>query len=256
MPYTQNPHLPRIRLQAANLVLKEGWSTRQVARHTGFNQSTVVRWVNYAKTHNIGHTIPTKSSRPHAHPKQLSPAMIQLILDYRIKHRRCAEVLHHLLQKDGYVVSLSSIKRVLRRNGMTRYSKWKKWHQYEPRPLPEKPGILVEIDTIHDGAHDDRLYIYTMIDVCSRWAYAFPCLRISAECSWDVVQRAQPQFPFHLQLLQSDHGPEFSKHFKNNSKHMTSSIDIHTYGHQRRMGIWKDSIALFKKSVCKGFQRH
>ena len=223
MPYTQNPHLPRIRLQAAKLVLEQGWSTRQVARHTGFNQSTIVRWVNYVKTHNVGHTIPTKNSKPHSHPKQLSLEMVQVILDYRIKHRRCAEVLHHLLKKDGYTVSLSSIKRVLKRNGMTRYGKWKKWHQYAPRPLPEKPGILVEIDTIHDGPHDARLYVYTMIDVCSRWAYAFPCLRISAERSWDVVQRAQPQLPFSMQLFQSDHGPEFSKHFKKQLK----AHDIH-----------------------------
>ena len=223
MPYTTNPHLPRLRLEAANLVLKEGWSTRKVARHTGFNQSTIVRWTNYAKLHSVGHTIPTQSSRPHHHPRQLSPEMVNTILAYRSKHQRCAEVLHYLLTKDGYAVSLSSVKRTLKRNGMTRYSKWKKWHQYEERPMPEKPGILVEIDTIHDGPHTDRLYIYTMIDVCSRWAYAYPCQRINAENSWYVVQAAQPEFPFGLQLIQSDHGPEFSKHFKKQLK----AHDIH-----------------------------
>lgn len=218
MPYTTNPHLPRLRLQAAKLVVEQGWSTRQVARHTGFNQSTIVRWVNYMKFHHVGHTIPTQSSRPHSHAKQLSSEMVNTIIEYRRTHRRCAEVLHHLLVKDGHKVSLSSVKRVLKRNGMTRYSKWKKWHQYEPRPLPEKPGILVEIDTIHDGPHDDRLYIYTIIDVCSRWAYAYPCLQISAKRSWDVVQGAQPKLPFPVELLQSDHGPEFSKHFKKQLK--------------------------------------
>jgi len=106
---------------------------------------------------------------------------------------------------------------------MTRYSKWKKWHQYETRPLPEKPGILVQIDTIHDGSHDERLYIYTMIDVCSRWAFAYPCEHISAKKSWNIVQRAQPKLPFSMQLLQSDHGPEFSKHFKKQLK----AHDIH-----------------------------
>jgi len=223
MPYTTNPHLPRLRLEAAKLVLEKGWSTRRVARHTGFNQSTVVRWANYVKLHHVGHTIPTKSSRPHSHPRQLSPEMVNTILEYRRTHRRCAEVLHHLLLKDGYTVSLSSVKRTLKRAGVTRYSKWKKWHKYEPRPLPKKPGILVEIDTIHDGPHNDRLYIYTMIDVCSRWAYAIPCQSISAKKSWYVVQDARSQLPFNLQLLQSDHGPEFSKHFKKQLK----AHDIH-----------------------------
>src|SRR3989344_9020241 len=49
MPYTTNPHLPRLRMEAAQLVLRQGWSTRQVARYTGFDQSTVVRWVAKAR---------------------------------------------------------------------------------------------------------------------------------------------------------------------------------------------------------------
>ncbi len=223
MPYTTNPHLPRLRLEAAKLVLDKGWSTRKVAHHTGFNQSTIVRWANYVKLNHVGHTIPTQSSRPHSHPRQLPQDVVDAIVNYRIKHRRCSEVIHYLLLKDGYTVSLSSVKRVIKRAGLIHHSKWKKWHRYEPRPLPEKPGILVQIDTIHDGPHTDRLYIYTMIDVCSRWTCAYPCQRISAEASWKFVEQIQPRIPFHLQLIQSDHGPEFSKHFKKQLK----AHDIH-----------------------------
>jgi transposase InsO family protein len=230
MPYTSNPHLPRLRLEAANLVLKEGWSTRQVARHTGFNQSTIVRWVQYLRTHNVGHTIPTKSSRPHSHARQLSRDMVHTILEYRRKHQRCAEVLHYLLLKDGYTVSLSSVKRTLKRAGVTRYSKWKKWHQYEPRPMPEKPGILVEIDTIHDGPHTDRLYVYTLLDVCSRWAFAKVSKRISAKNSMCFVHEALQHAPFEMRMLQSDHGPEFSKHFK---KQLLANDIAHRHTHIR-----------------------
>ena len=41
------------------------------------------------------------------------------------------------------------------------------------RPLPEKPGFLVEIDAVHEGISSDRLSAYALIDVCSRWAKAF-----------------------------------------------------------------------------------
>jgi transposase InsO family protein len=230
MPYTTNPHLPRLRLEAARLVVKEGWSTREVARHTGFNQSSIVRWANHLKLNYVGHTIPTKSSRPHSHPKQLSPEIVDTIIAYRLKHRRCAEVLHYLLTKDGHAVSLSSVKRVLRRNGMIRHSKWKKWHRYEERPLPEKPGLLVEIDTIVDGPHTDRLYVYTMIDVCSRWSYAEPLERISAEASWRFVQSALSSLPFSPKLIQSDHGAEFSKHFQ---KQLLAHEIAHRHTHIR-----------------------
>ena len=230
MSYTQNPHLPRLRLEAARLVLNEGWSTRQVARHTGVHQSSIVRWVQYMKLHHVGHTIPTLSSRPHSHPKQLSLEMVNTIVTYRREHRRCAEVLHYLLTKDGYEVSLSSVKRVLKRAGVTKYSKWKKWHQYEPRPMPEQPGVLVEIDTIHDGPTDDRLYIYTLIDVCSRWTHAEVRERISTHASWQFVRSAQEALPFQLQMLQSDHGPEFSKHF---SKQLLAHDIAHRHTHVR-----------------------
>lgn len=214
MPYTSNPHLPRLRLEAARLVLRDGWSTREVARHTGFNQSTVVRWVNFVKLNHVGHSIPTQSSRPHSHPNQLSREMVETILQYRRTHQRCAQVLHYILRRDGHDVSLASVKRVLQRAGVTRYSKWKRWHRYEPRPLPEKPGVLVEIDTIMDGPTTDRIYIYTLLDVHSRWSYAEPLERISAKASWEFVQAAREQLPFRVELLQSDHGSEFSKHFK------------------------------------------
>ncbi|MFC1721593.1 helix-turn-helix domain-containing protein [Patescibacteria group bacterium] len=53
MPYTTNPHLPRLRIQAAKLVINDGWSTRQAARYYGYNQGTIVRWVQKAKMTNL-----------------------------------------------------------------------------------------------------------------------------------------------------------------------------------------------------------
>ena len=70
MTYTTNPNLPRLRMQTALLVIRNNWSTRQVARHTGFNQSTIARWVQIAKRSNNKRLIPTISSRPHNHPHQ------------------------------------------------------------------------------------------------------------------------------------------------------------------------------------------
>lgn len=225
MAYTTNPHLPRVRMEAAKLVLEKGWSTREVARHTGFNQSTIVRWANILRQSHHGHTIPTQSSRPLSHPRALSRELVQTIIEYRMKHQRCAEVIHHLMMKDGFELSLSSVKRTLKRNGFTKYSKWKKWHQYDERPKPEKPGILVQIDTIVDGPHNDRLYVYTMLDVCSRWSFAMPVVKIGTHASWNFIQAAQNAMPFQLQLVQSDHGPEFSKWF-------TKTLQAHEISHR------------------------
>lgn len=211
MPYTTNPHLPRLRQDAADLV-RRGWSTREVARHFGFSQGVIVKWV--AKARVIGyHPIPTVSSRPHHHPYELHPEVVARILALRHERHQCAEILHHRLSREGVAVSLSSVKRVLKRHGISRFSRWKKWHQYPPRPIPERPGLLVEIDTIHDGPHEDRLYAYALLDVCSRWGWAWPSERITTHRSLAFVEHAQRRSPFIFHTLQSDHGPEFSKWF-------------------------------------------
>lgn len=213
MAYTTNPHLPRIRMDAVKLV-RAGLSTRAVARHIGFNQSTVVRWCERAPENTRAHIIATASSRPHYHPHQLSHQLVDIIIRYRLQYRRCSEVIHHLMIRDGHQVSLSSVKRVLHRQGLITRSPWKRWHQTTPHPIPQKPGILVEIDTIHIGqAPHDRFYIYTLLDVCTRWAHAVVSNRINTHKSFFFVHEAQQLYPVRFQTLQSDHGQEFSTWF-------------------------------------------
>ena len=79
--------------------------------------------------------------------------------------------------------------------------------------MPEKPGMLVQIDTIVDGPYTDRLYVYTLLDVCSRWAFAVPVVHANTHHSLAFVATAQRKIPFAITTLQSDHGAEFSKWF-------------------------------------------
>lgn len=212
MPYNSNPRLPHVRMEAVKLV-RSGWSTRKVARHVGYSQSVIVKWCARAPEHRSSRIVPTKSSRPWHHPRELPSKLVRTIVEYKKRYRRGAEFLHFLLTRDGYAISLSSVKRTLKRQGLVYPSRWKKWHQYSPRPLPERPGILVEIDTIVDGPHTNRLYVYTLLDVCSRWAYAEPFVRITTHRSLSFVERARTVAPFSFSTLQSDHGAEFSKWF-------------------------------------------
>lgn len=211
MAYSTNPNLPRVRREAVRLV-RSGWTTVKVARYLGYTHSAIVKWM--ARAPKDGRkVIPTLSSRPYHHPHELTPEVVRMIIAYRRKYERDAFFIHHLLKQEGVAVSLSSVKRTLKRECLTYPSKWKKWHQYPPRPRPEAPGILVEIDTVHVGAPEERLYLYTLLDVHSRWAHAIPSLRISTHRSLSFVDASRDLAPFNFQTLQSDHGPEFSKWF-------------------------------------------
>lgn len=211
MAYSNNPNMPRVRREAVRLV-RSGWTTTKVARHLGFTHSAIVKWI--AKAPRDGRkVIPTLSSKPHHHANELKDDVVGAILAYRKKYERDAFFIHHMLSKDGVDVSLSSVKRTLKRNRLTYPSLWKKWHTYPPRPIAEKPGILVEIDTIHVGPVGRQLYVYTLLDVHSRWAHAIPSLRISAGRSSSFVDVSQKIAVFDFQTIQSDHGSEFSKWF-------------------------------------------
>lgn len=73
MSYSKNPNLPKVRAEAVKMV-RSGQSTRVVARHFGFSQSTIVKWCKKVPpdVHDFRAGIPTESSRPKHHPKELS----------------------------------------------------------------------------------------------------------------------------------------------------------------------------------------
>lgn len=210
--------MPRVRMQAVLLVRQKGWSIRQTARHLGFHHTAVMRWVNKASKITDGRmVIPTLSSRPHHHPNELSKEVVDKIIGFRLKHNRCAEVIHQEMLDAGYSISLSSIKRILERNYLIRKrSPWKRWHFEEERSLALKPGDLVQVDTLH--IIPGILYVYTLLDVFSRWAYAKVSQRINTYRSLIFVRLAQKEFPHSFKMLQSDHGSEFSMYFSENIK--------------------------------------
>lgn len=217
MPYTINPKLPRLRMQAV-LMVRRGASTREVAKYFGYNQSTIARWVQRAdQEHLIGsENLLTRSSRPKSHPHRLAPDIVAAIVHERLKHRRCAEVVQDNLREQGIVVSLSSVKRTLARQELVRpKSKWKRIRPHMERPRVLLPGDLVQIDTIHfiDWRTKQRFYIYTLIDLYSRTAYAEVHDRLRQTISLDVTLRAQQAMGFHFTTVQSDNGPEFQRYF-------------------------------------------
>lgn len=213
MAYTINPNLPRVRGQAVELA-RRGWTVRQVARHLGFSHSAVVKWCVKAKKRGYG-AIPTQSARPRHHPRTLSRELISIIIQERVGRRRCAEHVYHSLKNRGVIVSLSSVKRTLDRCGLRKKrSLWKRPHDYTERPKPAFVGALVEVDTIHFIAPDgSRIYVYTLIDLYSRWAYAEVAERIGAVASVGFIERARVAAPFKFEMIQTDHGSEFSTWF-------------------------------------------
>ena len=211
MAYTQNPHMPKVSRDAVALVKIDHWSMRKTARHMGVEPSTVSRWC--AKDRFGGaHEIPTQSSKPQRSPRALAQETVSAIIAERVSRRRCAEHVYHALKNRGVGVSLSSVKRTLDRcHLIKKRSPWKRPHDFTLRPEALYAGALLQCDTIHIIAPDgSRIYVYTLIDLYSRWAYAEVVPKIGAQVSVEFVRRAQGNASFRFEMIQTDNGSEFS----------------------------------------------
>ena len=103
MAYTINPHMGKVRRDAVRLVKYRGWSMRDVAKHVGVEPSTISRWCKHPWATGW-HDIPTKSSAPKTHPNALPKEVVVAIIEKRMEHRRCGQVVHHELKKERVAV--------------------------------------------------------------------------------------------------------------------------------------------------------
>lgn len=216
MPYTSNPYAPKARMQARNDVVWGRLTVQQAADKYGVNRSTIWRWIKKAKQmHLNGNTyIWTESSAPHRHPNMLKPKVVDRILALRKQLKRCAPVIQEHLVREGYKVSLSSVERTLRRLDLVRKKKQARFYTPLPKPSVLVPGAFVQMDTIHFVKTDgSRFYVYALIDVYSRLAYAEYQPKLSQQTSVAVLLRANTLLKFPFRMVQTDNGPEFRDGF-------------------------------------------
>lgn len=240
MSYSNNPLLPKARADAVRLLVEQQLPVAVAARKSGIHRTTLWRWKqrwlevnehvqleNHNRPNRIAGSqfrwaacrwvVPTLSSRPHAHPHAVSTQIVARIAHYRRQYGRCAVIVHAYCNREGTVVSLSTVRRVLDRLGLLAKRKWKRGYRPPvPRPVATRPGDLVQTDTVHlyDHATKRRTYLYTLVDVYSRWAYVEHSTVLSQRIAADVIRRGEAYAGFHFSMVQADNGPEFSRDFE------------------------------------------
>lgn len=215
----------------AVILVRKGWSIRKAARYFGFSHGALLNWLKKAPRDGRS-VIPTQSSAPKSHPNELPKGKVDAIVSQRKKRNRCAKVVHRELQNQGIEVSLSSVERTLKRQGLIkRRSPWKRWHLSGERPEAVLPGDLVQTDTIHFVFGNKRFFVYTLIDIASRWAHAKVSTRINTYQSLKFVKEAQIAVRFNFKTIQSDNGPEFSTWF---TEHIGKLLINHRHSRVRK----------------------
>lgn len=241
MAYSNNPNLPKARAIAMRLLVAEQLPMVVVARKCGVHRSTVWRWKkkwdeinkNVQLTNDNRPTrapgtkfrqaalkwhIPTNSPRPLSCSHAISEQIVRRVMELRRILKRCAEVVwHHLATEDGIRISLSSVRRILKRNHAFDGARKNRVRPDNPRrPTPTYPGELVQTDTIHYICPNTkkRRYVYTVIDLYSRLTYTEIHDRILPGLAADTIMRAQAYGGFAFSMVQADNGPEYSSYFE------------------------------------------
>ena len=241
MSYCTGKTIEKARGKAMKMLVIEKKPVGIVADRFGVNRSTIWRWhqkwlaqnshielenpsrrkylgVSAYKYELCKWNMPSSSAAPKS-PHTLSDDLIQLVLDVRDQLKRCAEVIWHYINSFLCIkISLSSVRRILKRNGKMKKPKFHRNRQYKGIPRPEvlAPGDLVEIDTIHlfNPISKQKRYIYTVIDLYTRMAYARVYKELKPINSLNTILEAEEYFDFKFKMVQSDNGLEFARYFE------------------------------------------
>ncbi len=122
--------------------------------------------------------------------------------------------------RSTYSLAASTIYEILAEKYILR-SKWKKNQQRGAVPKAIMSREVVQMDTIDFG----ELFAFTGIDIFTREADIFVAPALTAEHGYQFLKQSMTRrFGGHVQLLQTDGGPEFKETFKS---HVHEYCDRH-----------------------------
>lgn len=194
------------------LHLESGLSVSALTQKSGFSRDTLHRWKRaYLVLGMDG--LREKSRAHHSHPKTTPSEIVEKIRIVRSATHFCAAKIKLRLAKEGVVMSVRGIHRVLKRAGMVRTKR-----RFPPKdiwiPRTTFPGELVEIDVAFMRKYKGRwLYQFTAVDSCTRWRF----LKIYEEqhlgSALDFLQSLRAVAPFRISGIKTDNGAIFTNRY-------------------------------------------
>lgn len=236
------------RLSWLDWYFTHGNNAEGTCRHFGISKSVFYRWKNRFNRSNLKSLeFDTKLRRPH-HLREMTtpPGILRLIYDIRLNDLSKSKYeIEEELKRINIKVSRKVIQKVINRHIELRNdfhnSKINKHRNYKIArikaaiELKEKDlGSLVQIDTKHLYILGQRFYIFVAIDCKSRLGFVYAYKSCSSVNAADFLLRLIKYFPFPIQAINTDNGPEFLLNFHK----LTEELNIphyFTYPHTPKM---------------------
>ncbi len=182
---------------------------------------------------------PGNRTPKHRRRRIIHPFIAQFIIDYRTRHpgvdkttitpalalackltavkpvseSTVGRIIHDLKERG----SLPKSSRI-RLNGMTGKLREIKTRQAARKVRrrgfrPSRPGDLVEMDTVSIFLEGIKRYLFTAVDITTRFAFAYAYKSNSSANGKDFLKKFTSVAPFTVSRVQTDNGSEFLKHF-------------------------------------------
>lgn len=253
--------LPTVQIQTASLskeaLRRLGWidwyyfngnNAEKTCRHFGISKSVFYRWFNRFERRKLQTLeFDTKTRRPHRLRAMTTPAWIRdKIYDIR---KNDPEKSKYEIQKEllelGIHAGQTAIGKIIRRHlelqNLMHKKKIQKHRNYAtPRikaakELREKElGSLVQIDTKHLYVLGERFYLFVAIDSKSRYGFVWCYKTASSLNAADFLLKVIDYFPFKIQAVNTDNGPEYLLNFHKACEKLTIP-HYFTYPHTPKM---------------------
>lgn len=211
------------RLKVIDWLKKHGNSISLTSRHFGLDRKTIRIWKN--KFDKVG--MLALNDRSHR-PKHLRcPITDWRIVDEIVKTRKeypawSKYKIQAILKRKNWIVSASTIGRVLKRKGLINKKVSRKKSKAAKNPKQRYPrgfrinkaGDMVQIDTKFVTLLGGRIiYQFTAIDVLTKRRVLKYYASLLSKNGADFLKYCLEKFPFPIKTVQTDNGKEFLKDF-------------------------------------------
>ena len=219
----------------------DDYGAEAARRAFGKSRSTIFLWKQKLKgaKGKLSALAPGDKAPIHKRKRLVHPFILDFILKYRTAHpgvdkTTITPVLAVACQRAVIKpVSESTVGRIihdLKEKGrlpkstrITINARYDKLMVREPKPkrkkarrkgfMPQKPGDLVQMDTVSIFADGIKRYIFTAIDISTRFAFAYTYKSNSSAHGSDFLDKCLKVAPFSIKRIQTDNGSEFARHF-------------------------------------------
>ena len=217
-----------MRFRQSLILYAQKYGVTNAAVHYRTNRQYIYRWMK--RYDGTIHSLADRSRRPHHHPNEHTPQELKLIRDMRRRNPHDGLVVFWVkLRQRGYTRSISGLYRILIKT--KQIPKKLPNPKYIPKPYQQMsyPGQKVQIDVkfvprsclVGEAAEEGGYYQYTFIDEYSRFRYLKAFKEHSSYSSTQFLIHCIKKFPFSIECVQTDNGPEFTNRLIKNTNKLT-----------------------------------